>query len=162
MKTMIRTSFVALVAGLMISGCQASAQVSTQPGAASPSPNDSSILVVESQFKATGSSNSATGTSSISLTPNKAALTISATASGLSGPASAAHVHRADMAGGDGPVVKNLTLNGNTASGTWSLTDASQPFSPAHLEDLRAGRLYINFHTAANPNGELRADLTVK
>jgi hypothetical protein len=50
-----------------------------------------------------------------------------------------------------------VPLSGSLAtpmSGTVSLT-------PAQAADLIAGKWYVNLHTAANPNGEIRGQLTV-
>ena len=34
--------------------------------------------------------------------------------------------------------------------------------TPAQVADLMAGRYYVNLHTAKNPGGEIRAQLTAK
>lgn len=77
------------------------------------------------------------------------------TYSGLSGPVTAAHFHGPAMPGENAGVA--LPLSGSLASpmsGTVSLT-------PAQAADLIAGKWYVNLHTAANPNGEIRGQLTV-
>jgi Cu/Zn superoxide dismutase len=159
MTLFTRTTLAALTTAMLLAGCQASGQVAVTPVA---SPTPAGEIGVTTSFKATGNNTSANGTSSITLSPDAKSLMISATANGLSGAVTAAHIHRADAPGGTGAVVKGLTLNGNTATGTWSLTDASQPFDVNALAALRAGQLYVNFHTAANPDGELRGDLSIK
>lgn len=68
-------------------------------------------------------------------------------------PGTAAHIHEAG-AGKNGPVVVALTKSGDTYS-----VPPGTKFSAAQLESLKAGNLYINVHTAANPNGEIRAQL---
>ncbi len=70
---------------------------------------------------------------------------------GLSGPMEAAHLHEAAV-GATGPVVIDIAdgINGNRISG-W-ITDASQE----NIIELLEGNLYINVHTAMNPNGEIR------
>jgi len=56
-------------------------------------------------------------------------------------------------------VVKSIPLTNNTASGTWSSSDATQPFTDALLRELVKGRLYLNAHTSTNPGGEIRGQV---
>ncbi len=71
---------------------------------------------------------------------------------GLSGAVTAAHLHMAAM-GAAGPVIQDLGgfISGNTITGEVDPT--------AFLSDLMAGNIYLNVHTAANPNGEIRGQL---
>lgn len=87
-----------------------------------------------------------------SLSKDKQMVHVWAVFRGLSGNASAAHFHKA-AAGMNGGVVADLTSNisGNTIV-------ATIPAS-SFADDLMAGNIYLNVHTAANPNGELRAQL---
>ena len=79
----------------------------------------------------------------------------------LSGVIVAAHFHNAP-AGENGGVVHTLNTdklnepNGITA-GIWSAEDVSLPLTPALMAALFRGDLYINIHTEANPDGEIRA-----
>ena len=75
----------------------------------------------------------------------------SVTTTGIAG--TAAHIHEA-AAGKNGPVVIPLTKNGETYS-----VPAGAKFTDAQFASYKAGNLYINVHTAANPGGELRAQL---
>ena len=75
------------------------------------------------------------------------------TYSGLSGPATGAHFHGPAPAGQNAGVA--LPITGSLASpikGEATLT-ATQ------AADLMAGQWYVNLHTAANPNGELRGQV---
>ncbi|MBK9940733.1 MAG: S8 family serine peptidase [Kouleothrix sp.] len=67
---------------------------------------------------------------------------------------SAGHIHRS-KAGTNGPVVVALT----GASGSISALSGSAVLSVADEALLLSGGLYVNFHTAANPNGELRGQI---
>jgi hypothetical protein len=99
-----------------------------------------------------------TGTATVTLNAEKSQLTLTGSATGLTGPITGAHIHRGTETE-SGPVVKGLVVSGETFSVTWSLTDADAPLTTALIEDLLAGRLYVNVHTEANPNGELRAQI---
>ena len=65
----------------------------------------------------------------------------------------AAHIHEA-AAGKNGAVIIPLTKDGDIYS-----VPKDTKLSDAQLESLKAGNLYINVHTAANPGGEIRAQL---
>ncbi len=74
--------------------------------------------------------------------------------SGLSGPATAAHFHGpaepGQSAGVAVPIPNQAT---SPVTGSATLTDAQ-------AADLLAGKYYVNIHTAANPGGEIRGQVT--
>jgi hypothetical protein len=72
-------------------------------------------------------------------------------ATGLSGPATAAHIH-AGAAGVAGDVL--ITLDHATLKGEIELT-------PEQIAALTTGETYVNVHTEANSGGEVRGQLTV-
>ena len=82
-------------------------------------------------------------------------LTWRVTYQGLSGPATAGHLHGPAMAGANAGVAVPFTITMSPIEGSATLT-ASQVF------DLRAGLWYANLHTAANPGGEIRGQVLVK
>ncbi|MGX5801009.1 CHRD domain-containing protein [Bradyrhizobium sp. Arg314] len=72
--------------------------------------------------------------------------------SGLSGPAVAAHIHGpADMGANADPVIPFKKLK-SPIKGSATLTDAQ-------AADLEAGKYYVNVHTAANKDGEIRGQI---
>jgi Cu/Zn superoxide dismutase len=74
---------------------------------------------------------------------------------GLSGPAAAAHIHCGGAAGANAGVAVPLGAAGKLASpieGSGAMTDAQ-------LADLKAGKCYVNIHTATHKGGELRGQL---
>ena len=77
-----------------------------------------------------------------------------ATYSGLTGAATAAHFHGPAEAGKNAGVAVAIPNAGTSpVEGSATLTDAQ-------AADLMAGKYYINFHTAANPGGEIRGQVT--
>jgi hypothetical protein len=101
----------------------------------------------------------AKGTASCTLNDLGTALRFNITVQGLSSPITLAHFHNAP-AGVNGGVVRTITPNfiGNTASGDWRATDA-EPLTPALVNELLAGRIYLNVHTANNGGGEIRGQV---
>lgn len=78
------------------------------------------------------------------------------TSTGLTGAATAAHFHGPAEAGKNAAPV--VPINGNLASpikGDAMLTDAQ-------AADLKAGKWYLNIHTAAHKDGEIRGQMMKK
>src|ERR1700729_2302691 len=76
------------------------------------------------------------------------------TYTGLSGPATAAHFH------GPAEVGKNAGVEVAIPGATSSPAEGSATLTDAQAADLAAGKLYVNVHTAANPGGEIRGQVT--
>ena len=76
------------------------------------------------------------------------------TYSGLSGPATAAHFHGPAEAG------KNAGVAVAIPNATSSPVEGSATLTDAQAADLMAGKYYVNIHTAANPAGEIRGQVT--
>ena len=66
----------------------------------------------------------------------------------------AAHIHLA-AAGVNGPVVVKLTT---TQRGIWSVPPGTV-FTPEQYASYKAGQMYVNVHSAAHANGEIRVQL---
>lgn len=99
--------------------------------------------------------NAAKGAGSLSATLDAATrvFTYQATYSGLTGPAAAAHFHGPAPAGANAPPVIPVASPTSPIKGQATLTEAQ-------IADLKAGRWYLNVHTAAHPGGEIRGQLT--
>ena len=94
------------------------------------------------------------GTADIDYDPATKKLSWKLTYSGLSGNATAAHFHGPAEPGKNAGVA--VAIPGaalSPAEGTATLTDAQ-------AADLLAGKFYVNIHTAANPGGEIRGQVT--
>ena len=100
--------------------------------------------------------NTTKGTGALQATydPASKKLTYTVTYKDLSGPATAAHFHGPAAAGANaGVVVPAAASLTSPIKGEATLTDAQ-------AADLAAGRWYFNVHTAANPPGEIRGQVT--
>ena len=86
------------------------------------------------------------------LSKDEGMLEIRVVTSGLSGPITGAHLHMGAL-GTSGGVVENLTANIKDNS-ILAMVDPT-----SYLADLKAGNIYINVHTDANPGGEIRGQL---
>jgi CHRD domain len=114
--------------------------------------------------------NASTATGTFTATLDESAGTLAWT---LSVPAitntTAAHIH-AGAAGANGGIVVNLfaapagaPASTITASGTARSADTIGTLAgnfPGLVTALKAGTLYVNVHTSANPGGEIRAQIT--
>ena len=76
--------------------------------------------------------------------------------SGLTGPATAGHFHGPAQPGSNAAVV--VPFKAPLASPT---IEGETVITAAQGEDLMAGRWYINIHTAKNPGGEIRGQVTL-
>lgn len=92
------------------------------------------------------------GTATLTFDTAKKKLSWNVKYSGLSGPATAAHIHGpAAMGENAGPVIPFKKLK-SPIKGSETLTDAQ-------AADLEAGKYYVNVHTAANKDGEIRGQI---
>jgi hypothetical protein len=109
-------------------------------------------LDAKSEVPATNSSG--TGTADVDYDAATKKLTWKVSYSGLTGPATAAHFHGpADASKNASPVVPIPNIAASPVEGSATLTDAQ-------AADLLGGKYYINIHTAANPGGEIRGQVT--
>lgn len=65
----------------------------------------------------------------------------------------AAHIHEG-AAGKNGPVIVPLTKEGDTYK-----VPPGAKLTDAQMASFKAGNLYVNVHSAANPGGEIRGQL---
>jgi uncharacterized protein (TIGR03118 family) len=109
------------------------------------------LLNAESEVPATTSGATALGTFSL----EGSNLTYNISFSGLSGPATAAHIHAPATATNSALPAVPFTVAADT-SGTIAGTVA---LTPELVSDIVNGMAYVNIHTANNPGGEIRGQI---
>ena len=95
----------------------------------------------------------ASGTGTITVGSDRS-VTGSVTVAGMT--PTAGHIHQG-APGANGPVIVPFTQSGNTFS-----APADAKLTDAQYDAYKAGNLYVNVHSAANPGGEVRAQLKAK
>jgi hypothetical protein len=105
--------------------------------------------------------NSTSGSGSVTATfdPATKKLSWNGTYSGLSGAATAAHVHGPAEPGKNAGVVLWISDHDTKGHPFTSPFEGSATLTDAQASDLNSGLYYVNIHTAANPGGELRGQL---
>ena len=98
--------------------------------------------------------NSSPGTGSVVATYDTGSkkLNWTVTFSNLTGAATAAHFHGPAAAGKNAGVAVAIKGTASPLAGSATLTDAQ-------AADLKAGKWYVNVHTAANKDGEIRGQV---
>ena len=94
---------------------------------------------------------SASGTGSITVNDDR---TVSGNFTTQGSTITAAHIHEA-AAGQNGPVIITLTKSGDSG---WVVPPGAK-FTDAQYDAFKAGRLYVNFHSAQHKGGEIRAQI---
>ena len=96
--------------------------------------------------------NQSKGTGSATATLNGDKLTYEVDYKGLTGPATAAHIHGPAEPGANAGVLAPFANPSSPIKGTVTL-------KPQQVADLKAGKTYVNVHTAEHKGGEIRGQL---
>lgn len=121
---------------------------------ASPASAEKLKATLDGKSEVPATTSSGTGKADLDYDAATKKLSWKLTYSGLSGPATAAHFHGPAEAGKNAGVAIPIPGAANSpVEGSATLTDAQ-------ASDLLAGKLYVNIHTAANPGGEIRGQVT--
>ena len=121
---------------------------------AGPAFADKMKAALDGKAEVPPNTSAATGTADIDYDAATKKLSWKVTYSGLSGPATAGHFHGPAEAGKNAGVAVPITgIAASPVEGSATLTDAQ-------AADLVAGKYYVNIHTAANPGGEIRGQVT--
>ena len=84
-------------------------------------------------------------------------ITVNTSLSGLTSPATLAHIHGPAPVGADAPVLFPFTGVPNAISGT--IPTQAFTLTTTQIGQLEAGLFYVNVHTPNFPNGEIRGQL---
>ena len=98
---------------------------------------------------------SATGTATVTLNTVTGDVSVDGTFTGLTGPATVAHIHGLATPPAAAGVIVPLTVTMAT-SGTLT---GSGTLTATQNAGMQAGMTYLNIHTALHPNGEIRGNI---
>ncbi|MFA6438163.1 MAG: CHRD domain-containing protein, partial [Bacteriovoracaceae bacterium] len=110
-------------------------------------------LRATNQVPADSSRPNAKGFGRFTLNDAKTSLKYRVSVQGLSGPITAAHIHKGARGVVGGTVHKLGTFVNGVSDSAWVIPDSL-------LDDFTAGNLYVNVHTAARPGGEIRDNIS--
>ncbi len=120
----------------------------TQPG----------YLILAFHFEQLPPGPDAFGTAQVELNAVESQVQVAVNVVGLSGPATGAHFHEAPP-GMTGPIVLSLTDEIDVNDAGQVVIDAVLPTPVDFAQALKDGNIYLNVHTALNPDGEVRGQL---
>jgi len=102
-----------------------------------------------------GVSSLASGVAEVSVN-EEGVVTATLSVSNLTGPATAAHIHRG-FAGETGPVLVGLVTD--DGGSTWTVPADAATLTADEIDAFNNGELYFNVHTEANAPGEIRGQI---
>jgi Cu/Zn superoxide dismutase len=99
----------------------------------------------------------ATSTGTVLLSAAEDRITVTLSYSGLTGAATAAHIHGPAGAGANAGVLFDLSSSLPINNG--GATEQTLTIAPAQVVQLKAGQLYLDVHSSNYPNGEIRGQV---
>ena len=149
-KNMIkRTSKSTGIAALILA-----AAVGVMAGCATMSPTTEQKVALIGGNEVPAVATTATGTATVDVKPDRS-VKVLVVVTGMT--ATASHIHEAAV-GANGPVIVPFTKTGDN---TFASADGAK-LTDAQYESYKAGKLYVNVHSAATPGGEIRGQIVGK
>jgi len=151
MRSYKLTAFILLISTITLVSCKRDDYLV-------PATYSARILTMNGAQEVPSVATSAVGTITADYSQTTKILTFTMTWGGLSGNATAAHIHGTAEAGVNAPVLQSFTsgITGKVGNYTSSLFVDGVKIQESLL---LAGKYYMNVHTAANPGGEIRGQL---
>ncbi len=121
-------------------------------------PPDGSTLYFTNLVPQSGVTSSGRGSATLRLSADETFAVVAVNYSGLTGPKIAWHVHGPADANQSAGILFDLDTTPPQADGTylWTITQAGANTPADIVTAIKAGRTYVNVHTAQYPNGEIR------
>ena len=147
--TLVRTALAGAVLAL-VAGCGSMSMPGSKPAAGT----DVYEATLNGTQEVPPNTSGGTGKAEVQVDTRTYKVRWRVTHSGLSGPATAAHIHGPAAPTANAGVVVPFTgdMNSQPITGEATLT-------PAQYADLAAGLYYVNVHTTRSPAGEIRGQL---
>jgi len=136
-------------AALLLTGA-----VAVLAGCASMSPTTEQKVALIGGNEVPAVATTGTGTATVDVKPDRS-VKVLVVVTGMT--ATASHIHEAAV-GANGPVIVPFTKTGDN---TFASADGAK-LTDAQYESYKAGKLYVNVHSAANPGGEIRGQIVGK
>lgn len=114
-------------------------------------------LILGGNQSVPANASTASGTAMVTVDDILNSVSVVLSFTGLSGNATAAHIHCCVATSANGPVVIPFTGFPSATSGTYSNT--FNGVSAANIAGINAGLAYINIHNQTFPGGEIRGDI---
>lgn len=117
------------------------------------------VVMTGPQERPTPTTSPGWGNATVTFDSTRSNINVAITIKGLTGPPTGAHIHKKNPGSDTGNIIIGFTpaatFTGGKLTGTF-------PVDAATAADLTVnpGNYYMNVHTAANPGGEIRGDLT--
>jgi len=117
------------------------------------------VVMTGPQERPTPTTSTGWGNATVTFDSTRANINVTATIKGLTGPVTGAHIHEKAAGSDSGNIVigftPTVTFSNGKLTGTFPVDAAL-----ATRIVTNPGNFYMNVHTAANPGGEIRGDLT--
>jgi hypothetical protein len=104
-----------------------------------------------------GNRSTGIGFGTVELSPDESSITVNMSFSGLTAPATAAHIHGPAGAGTNASVL--FPFSGVPSATSGAIPQQTFAINPTQVGYLKNGLLYMNVHNGNFPGGELRAQL---